>query len=163
VKLATVLLAFAAGFLAGRLGYLPQPATPDTSQAAARVTGIGGVFFKANDPEALRAWYRDRLGLETRIGGATYQIFQWRDHDDPARAGSTIWSLFPEKTTYFAPSRKPFIIDYRVSSLDGMLAQLRRHGVAVEAKIADEFNGRFAWLTDPEGNRIELWEPKEGY
>ena len=163
MKASTLLLAFVAGFLAGRLEYSRQPATPEATRAAQHVTGIGGVFFKAKDPAALRAWYRDGLGLETRIGGPSYQVFQWRDHEDPARAGSTVWSLFPEDTTYFAPSRKPFMINYRVRDLDALLAQLGQHGIPVEAKITDEFNGRFAWLSDPEGNRLELWEPKAGY
>jgi len=129
---------------------------------AERVTGIGGVFLKARDPKALGAWYKEKLGIPLRDDGA-WALLQWRDRDDPERLGTTVWSLFPSDTTYFAPSRAPFMINYRVGDLDRMLAQLRALGVTVDPKVTEDFNGKFAWAVDPEGNKIELWEPKAGY
>jgi len=128
--------------------------------AAPRVTGLGGVFFKAKDPEKLGAWYREHLGLPIADWGGV--VFEWRQGRDPKRKGTTVWSLFPATTTYFDPSRAPFMINYRVDSLRKVLAALRREGCRVEARIEESENGRFGWVIDPEGNRIELWEPPEG-
>ncbi len=121
-----------------------------------RVTGIGGIFFKARDPQQMMAWYSQHLGIPA---SNAYAKFDWRDNDDPERQGSTVWALFPHDTNYFQPSASPFMINYRVADLDGLLAQLREEGVAVEDRIEEYDYGRFAWITDPEGNRIELWEP----
>jgi predicted enzyme related to lactoylglutathione lyase len=132
----------------------PDRSIPTTGEnQTERVNGIGGVFFKARDPKKMRAWYRDHLGIESKGG---YANFTWREKDNPDRIGRTVWTLFPTNTSYFAA---PMMINYRVANLDRMLAQLRRAGVAVE-KTEDYDYGRFAWITDPEGNRIELWEPK---
>jgi predicted enzyme related to lactoylglutathione lyase len=126
----------------------------------ARVTGIGGVFFKARDAEALRAWYRTHLGIEVQPwGGAS---FSWREPGGPGREGSTVWSIFPSTTEYFAPSEAPFMINYRVANLTWILAQLRAEGCTVDDRIEDSEFGRFGWVMDPEGNRIELWEPPRG-
>lgn len=122
-----------------------------------RVTGIGGVFFKAQDPKSLKQWYREHLGIDAGDYGAT---FSWRDNDDPSKEGQTAWSLFPQNTKYFNPSSAPFMINYRVADLPGLSAALRSEGVEV-SDIQDEGYGRFAWISDPEGNRIELWEPAE--
>jgi catechol 2,3-dioxygenase-like lactoylglutathione lyase family enzyme len=123
-----------------------------------KVTGIGGVFFRARDPEGMMAWYRDQLG----IGGEGGHVdFVWREFDRPDQVGRTVWSVFPADTDYFGPTRPAFMINYQVSNLDRMLAQLSRNGVTIE-KVEDFDYGRFAWITDPEGNRIELWEPKRG-
>jgi predicted enzyme related to lactoylglutathione lyase len=122
-----------------------------------RVTGIGGIFFKSNDPDTLREWYRDHLGIES--DGANGASFPWREADNPDREGLTVWSAFPDNTRYFDPSSAPFMINYRVANLDWLLAQLREEGVTVDPKIEEYKYGRFAWITDPEGNRIELWEP----
>jgi catechol 2,3-dioxygenase-like lactoylglutathione lyase family enzyme len=119
-----------------------------------RVTGIGGVFFKARAPEPLAAWYREHLGICSEGGMAE---FVWRDAGPPHAAGRTVWSLFSADTDYLGAA--PFMINYRVENLDRMLEQLRRGGIAIE-KVEDYDYGRFAWLRDPEGNRIELWEPK---
>jgi len=121
-----------------------------------RVTGIGGIFFKAKDPEAMAAWYSQHLGIGIEDGHAD---FVWREKDNPDQTGRTVWSIFPADTDYFGPSRPAFMINYRVSNLDRMLEQLRAGGILVE-KVEDYDYGRFAWITDPEGNRIELWEPK---
>ncbi|HZR20491.1 MAG TPA: VOC family protein [Verrucomicrobiae bacterium] len=121
-----------------------------------RVTGIGGVFFKAQNPEALATWYRSHLGM---CAGGDHTDFEWREKDNPNQIGRTVWSLFRADTDSFGPGSKPFMINYRVANLERMLNQLRSQGVTVE-KIEDYDYGRFAWITDPEGNRIELWEPK---
>ena len=123
-----------------------------------KVTGIGGIFFRVRDPERMAAWYRENLGICSEDGHAD---FIWSEKDGPEGSSRTVWSVFPADTDYFGPSGPAFMINYRVSDLDRMLAQLRQNGVAVE-KVEDYDYGRFAWITDPEGNRIELWEPKNG-
>jgi lactoylglutathione lyase len=120
-----------------------------------RVTGIGGVFIKAQDPSAMKEWYRKHLDIDAGDYGKT---FDWREADDPEKPGQTVWSLFPHDTKYFSPSTSPFMINYRVADLGALVAILREEGVTVE-KIDDSDYGRFAWISDPEGNRIELWEP----
>ena len=122
-----------------------------------RVTGIGGIFFKAQDPKSLKEWYKAHLGVDAGDYGAT---FDWRDNDDPTKSGQTVWSLFPHDTKYFDPSSAPFMINYRVEDLVGLQAVLRSEGVEV-SDVQDDGYGRFAWASDPEGNRIELWEPAE--
>ena len=121
-----------------------------------KVTGIGGIFFKVLDPQRMATWYRDHLGICAEEG---HTDFVWREHERPDEIGRTVWSDFPADTDYFGPARPAFMINYRVSNLERMLAQLRSKGVSVE-KVEDFDYGRFAWITDPEGNRIELWEPK---
>ena len=126
-----------------------------------RVTGIGGVFFKAKDPKALTRWYRENLGVNVGVDVRSADpAFEWRERDDPSQLASTIWAIFPDTTTYFLPSTAPFMLNYRVRSLDRMIAQLRVRGIQVEPRITEEAAGRFAWVMDPEGNRIELWEPR---
>ncbi|HXT63968.1 MAG TPA: VOC family protein [Pyrinomonadaceae bacterium] len=121
-----------------------------------RVTGIGGIFFKAKDPEKLKAWYRTHLGIESEAWGA---VFNWRD--DPGSAdAATAWSVFSEESKHFEPSEKAFMINYRVANLDELLQQLRADGVDVDPKSGEPSDfGKFGWIMDPEGNRIELWEP----
>jgi catechol 2,3-dioxygenase-like lactoylglutathione lyase family enzyme len=119
-----------------------------------RVTGIGGIFFKSPDPKALTAWYQQHLGVEP--GWECGAQFKW---DGP---GSTIWSPFKAETTYFAPSRAPFMINFRVANLARMLEQLRAGGVEVDAKTDESEYGKFGWCMDPDGNRVELWEPPTG-
>ena len=135
----------------------PDHAIPRTGEnQMERVNGIGGVFFKARDPKKMAAWYRDHLGIRSKGG---YADFAWREKDNPDRMGRTVWALFPTNTSYFGSSAAPMMINYRVANLERLLAQLRHAGVAVD-KVKDDAFGRFAWITDPEGNRIELWEPK---
>jgi predicted enzyme related to lactoylglutathione lyase len=122
-----------------------------------RVTGIGGVFFKARDRAHLGEWYRRHLGIDVQEGG--WAVFKWRDHEDPTRPGATVWSLFPEDTEYFGSAGQRAMVNYRVADLDAVLAALRREGVAVDERIEETAEGRFGWITDPEGNRIELWQP----
>lgn len=125
-----------------------------------KVTGIGGIFFKAQDASQLRAWYQEHLGITIEEYGGT--SFKWRDFENPDQAGSTVWSIFPANSRYFDPSEKPFMINYRVANLDEVLEQLRAQGVQVDDRIEESEFGRFGWIMDPEGNRIELWEPPEG-
>ena len=124
-----------------------------------RVTGMGGLFFRSRQPEALCEWYEKHLGIQSRPGeGAT---FQWRDLDNPEKTGDTVWAIFPDATTYFGPSRPAFMMNFRVEKLDRLLDLLRAEGVQVDPKVEEYEYGRFAWITDPEGNRVELWEPPD--
>jgi predicted enzyme related to lactoylglutathione lyase len=126
----------------------------------ARVTGIGGIFFKARDPDGLRAFYVERLGLGTVDGTV---VFDWRAADDPTKPGSTVWEAFGEDTDYFSPGTADWMVNYRVDDLDAVLAGLRAAGVEVDDRTEDMPGiGRFGWAVDPEGNRFELWEPAEG-
>ena len=121
-----------------------------------KVTGIGGIFFRVRDPARMSAWYREHLGICAEDGHAD---FLWREKERPDEVGRTVWSLFPADTDYFGPTQPAFMINYRIANLEKMLVQLRQSGITVE-KVEDYDYGRFAWITDPEGNRIELWEPK---
>ncbi len=122
----------------------------------ARVTGIGGVFLKARDPKALAAWYAKHLNITlSAYGGAS---FLWSDEVPPG-TGTTAWSLFPETSKYFGPGPQTAMINYRVDDLDGMLAQMKADGVTIDPKREDADYGRFAWIVDLEGNRVELWQP----
>ena len=122
-----------------------------------RVMGIGGIFFKAADKAALGAWYRDNLGVpvEEAWGGAS---LSWKE-DNPHGDAHTVWSPFASDTSYFAPSNKAFMVNFRVRDLHAMLAQLRANGCDVDEKVEESDYGKFGWVMDPEGNRIELWEP----
>lgn len=119
-----------------------------------RVIGIGGIFFKAEQPERLLAWYEKHLGI--KMGpGFPGTIFD-------AGTGQTVWSVFPSDTGYFNPSSAPFMINYRVENLRALLDVLKQEGVEVDDKIEESEFGVFGWVIDPEGNRVELWEaPKE--
>ncbi len=130
----------------------------------ARVTGIGGVFLRARDPQALATWYAEHLGLPlTEYGGVN---FVWTDQV-PAGTGMTAWSTFPQDTDYFGPHSGPgradgpqsTMINYRVDDLDDLLAQLATAGIQIVPHRDDSPYGRFAWIVDPEGNRLELWQP----
>ena len=120
-----------------------------------RVTGIGGIFFKSGDPKALAAWYRDHLGLDvTDWGGA---LFHWGGKDsDP---GVTVWSPFAADTQSMQPGTASFMINYRVDDLDALLAVLREEGCNVLDKTETSEQGKFGWVIDPEGNKVELWQP----
>ena len=122
-----------------------------------KVTGIGGVFFKVGDVGKMAAWYQEHLGIHTQDGCAD---FPWREKERPDEIGRTVWAMFPTDSTHFGESSSRLMINYRVANLDRMLEQLRTGGIKVE-KVEDHDYGRFAWIMDPEGNRIELWEPRE--
>lgn len=125
-----------------------------------RVTGIGGIFFKARDPAALRDWYRRHLGIDVTDWGGC--VFMWRSADNPEGAGATVWSVMDADADPFAPSAAPFMINYRVGDLHAVLAALRSEGCNVDEKTQESELGKFGWVMDPEGNRVELWEPPPG-
>jgi predicted enzyme related to lactoylglutathione lyase len=124
----------------------------------AKVIGIGGTFLRAADPERLYAWYEANLGL-TRGQHGCVDLHWPGGGREEATSGKTVWALFPHDTTYFGPANPAFMLNYVVDDLDGMLEALRAAGADVDPRTEDHDYGRFAWVTDPEGNRIELWEP----
>lgn len=124
-----------------------------------RVTGIGGIFFKAKNPKALGEWYRNHLGLNVEDWGGT--AFRWSD--DPSEGkGTTIWNPFSQDTDYFEPSSAPYMINFRVADIHHLLAALRSEGCEVLEKIEESEYGKFGYVIDPEGNKLELWEPPAG-
>lgn len=124
-----------------------------------KVTGLGGVFFKCDDPKGMNEWYSKNLGLDTSDYGA---IFRWRDAEDPSKKGATAWSTFPQDSKKFNPSEKPYMINYRVENLVALVDELKKDNVAIIDEIADYAEyGKFVHILDPEGNIIELWEPKD--
>jgi predicted enzyme related to lactoylglutathione lyase len=125
-----------------------------------RVTGIGGIFFKATDPAALGAWYKTHLGIDVQAWGGA--AFRWTDEAGNPTAGTTIWSVGSAGADPFAPSQSPFMVNYRVADLSALLEALRREGCNVLEKTDDSEYGKFGWVIDPEGNKVELWQPPEG-
>lgn len=122
-----------------------------------RVTGIGGVFFKAKDAPALHAWYKRHLGIDVQDWGGT--AFTSEDAEGTPLSETTIWSIAPTESDLFAPSGAPFMINYRVEDLHGLVKVLREEGCNVLDKIDESEFGKFAWVIDPEGNKVELWQP----
>ena len=125
-----------------------------------RVTGIGGIFFHAKDPVALRAWYQEHLGIDVQQWGGT--AFTWADGAGTPTKGTTVWSIGASSGDLFAPSTSTFMINYRVEDLAGLLQALRKEGCNVLEKTDDSEFGKFGWVMDPEGNKVELWQPPEG-
>jgi predicted enzyme related to lactoylglutathione lyase len=123
-----------------------------------KVTSIGGIFFKCKDPVKLKEWYKTHLGLHVDKYGA---VFEWRQGLDSSKKGFTQWSPFSEKTRYFAPSEKDFMINYRVADLAGLLIQLKADGVTITDSMQSVEYGKFVHIMDLEGNKIELWEPND--
>jgi len=149
-------ISFAAGMAVERARAAAQGEGP-------RVTGIGGIFFKARDPRALAAWYKQHLGIALDPAGSgenapAYAMFEWIEKGDTKKEGMTTLAIFPAKSTYFGPGT--FMINFRVANLDRVRAELKQAGATVDDKVNEESYGRFGWASDPEGNRIELWEPK---
>ena len=120
-----------------------------------RILGIGGVFFKSANRDQTREWYAKHLGLADKGSGA---MLPWREHDDAQKEHVTVWSVFSASTDYFAPGQ-PFMINYIVDDMDALLDRLKQEGVKIDAKRMDESYGRFAWIYDADGNKIELWQP----
>jgi predicted enzyme related to lactoylglutathione lyase len=125
-----------------------------------RVTGIGGIFIRARDPVALREWYRRHLGIDVQAWGGT--AFTWTDDSGKPVGGTTVWSISAADNDYFAPSDAPFMVNYRVGNLDAVLDALRGEGCDVLDKTDESEFGRFGWVMDPEGNKVELWQPPAG-
>jgi len=140
------------------LGFAFKSATENGSEDLKRVTGIGGIFFKCKDPKKMRAWYQEHLGLNTNEYGA---VFEWYQGADNSKKGFSQWSPFNEKTKYFQPSEKDFMINYRVQNLEKLVEELKKENVTVVDKIEAYEYGKFVHIMDIEGNKIELWEPND--
>ena len=125
-----------------------------------RVTGIGGIFFKAKNPAELQAWYKRHLGIDVQVWGGA--AFSWADGEGKPQAGTTVWSIGSQDSDQFAPSTAPFMVNYRVNDLLGLVKVLREEGCKPLDKIDDSEFGKFAWVIDPEGNKVELWQPPAG-
>lgn len=123
-----------------------------------RVTGIGGIFLRAKNPQALGAWYKAHLGMDVQEWGGA--IFRWAEGAGVPTAGTTVWSVGDGAN--FAPSEAPFMVNYRVEDLQGLLAALRSEGCQVLGEMEESEFGKFGWVMDPEGNKVELWQPPEG-
>jgi len=134
----------------------PEPSTaPVKAEQRGRILGIGGVFFKSANRDQMREWYAKHLGLADKGGGV---MLPRRERDDPQKEHSTVWTIFPAASDYI-PATQPFMINYIVDDLDGLLARLRQEGVKIDEKRMNESYGRFAWIYDQDGNKIELWQP----
>src|SRR5450432_3787377 len=133
---------------------------PDLGGSMKRVTGIGGIFFKAKDAPALQAWYKQHLGIDVQEWGGT--AFTWTDGDGKPVAGTTVWSIGSAQGDHFAPSTAAFMVNYRVEDLHALVKVLREEGCNVLEKVDDSEYGKFAWVIDPEGNKVELWQPPAG-
>jgi predicted enzyme related to lactoylglutathione lyase len=125
-----------------------------------RVTGIGGIFFNAKDAPALRAWYKRHLGIDVQDWGGT--AFTWTDSAGKPVGGTTVWSVGSEESNQFAPGNASFMVNYRVEDLYTLVTALKAEGCNVLDKIDDSEYGKFAWVIDPEGNKVELWQPPAG-
>jgi catechol 2,3-dioxygenase-like lactoylglutathione lyase family enzyme len=148
--------------IGGQVAQSPQPEksktpekTPVNVEQRGRILGIGGVFFKSANRDQMREWYSNHLGLADKGGGA---MLPWREHDDPQKEHVTVWTIFPNSTDYF-PATQPFMVNYIVDDLDALLDRLKQEGVKIDAKRMNESYGRFAWIYDLDGNKIELWQP----
>ncbi|WP_130618486.1 VOC family protein [Dyella amyloliquefaciens] len=134
---------------------IPCLALAESPPPAGHITGVGGIFFKAKNPKTLAAWYRDVLGMPVEVwGGAALR------YDAPNHPPALAWNMFPATTNYFAPSTSGLMIDYAVDDMDALLVRLQSKHVTVLKRDDNDPNGRFAWILDPEGNKVELWEPK---
>ena len=125
-----------------------------------RVTGIGGIFIKSSDPKRLRDWYQKHLGIPVEEWGGT--AFRWQGPHNPQGQGMTVWNVFEAASNYFAPGKATFMVNYRVDKLHPLLAALRAEGCQVDDKVDESEYGKFGWVVDPDGNKVELWEPPEG-
>ena len=132
--------------------------TPSTNEIPPKVTGIGGIFFFADNPEETREWYSQNLGIETNAYGAS---FESRNLDRPKEINTLQWCPFKKGSDYFAPSKKEFMINYRVQNIEGLVKKLKENGTTILDNIVTYDYGKFVHILDPEGNKIELWEPIE--
>ncbi len=154
VLLTVILASFVAGFAAKTI------LGNQTNKAInmKKVTGIGGIFFKCKDPQKMREWYQQHLGLNTNEYGA---VFEWHQGADSTKKGFTQWSPFKDTTKYFEPSTREFMINYRVENLEALVDQLKKEGVTITDAIETYEYGKFVHILDAEGNKIELWEPND--
>jgi catechol 2,3-dioxygenase-like lactoylglutathione lyase family enzyme len=152
------LLLIAGGSMGGQEVKSTQPEAskaPVKVEPRGRIIGIGGVFFKSANRDQTREWYSKHLGLTDKGSGA---MLPWREHDDTQKEHVTVWTVFPSTTKYFEPNQ-PFMINYIVDDMDALLDRLKQEGVKIDPKRMDESYGRFAWIYDSDGNKIELWQP----
>jgi predicted enzyme related to lactoylglutathione lyase len=152
------LLLISAGTIGGQEVKSPQPEKskpPVKMEQRGRILGIGGIFFKSAHRDQMREWYSQHLGLADKGYGA---MLPWREHDDPQKEHVTVWTVFSDSTDYI-PAAQPFMINYIVDDLDALLDRLKLEGVKIDPKRMDESYGRFAWIYDQDGNKIELWQP----
>src|ERR1035438_1183615 len=133
-----------------------KPPVKTEQRGRGRIIGIGGVFFKSANRDQMREWYSKHLGLADKGQGA---MLPWREHDDPQKEHVTVWTVFSNSSKYFDPSPAPFMINYIVDDMDALLDRLKQEGVKIDPKRMDESYGRFAWIYDSDGNKIELWQP----
>ena len=136
--------------------YIDKPTHSDSDFK--KVTGIGGIFFKCKDPKKLREWYKTHLGLNTNSYGA---VFEWYQGADSSKKGFSQWSPFGEKTKYFEPSTKDYMINYRVDNLERLMEEFKKSGVTITDTMQTVEYGKFVHILDLEGNKIELWEPND--
>jgi catechol 2,3-dioxygenase-like lactoylglutathione lyase family enzyme len=132
-----------------------KSSTPVKAEQRGRILGIGGIFFKSANHDQMREWYSKHLGLADKGQGV---MLPWRERDDPKKEHATVWTIFPSSTEYFSPGQ-PFMINYIVDDMDALLDRLKQEGVKIDPKRMDESYGRFAWIYDLDGNKIELWQP----
>lgn len=157
-RYALIILALATAFCFGFEFRTVVESSNEKKQTMRKVTGIGGIFFKCKDPKNMREWYQANLGLNTSEYGA---VFEWYQGADSTKKGFTTWSPFAEKTKYFEPSDKDYMINYRVENLDALLKELQKNGVTILDQVESVEYGKFVHILDPEGNKIELWEPND--
>ena len=153
------LLIISARSMGGQKVESSEPGTskpPVKTEHRGRIIGIGGVFFKSADRDKTREWYATHLGLADKGQGA---MLPWREQDDPQKEHVTVWTVFSNSSKYFDPSPAPFMINYIVDDMDALLDRLKQEGVKIDPKRMDESYGRFAWIYDLDGNKIELWQP----
>jgi predicted enzyme related to lactoylglutathione lyase len=153
-----IILAFVMTFAFGFTFKSITTKSSDSEPSIRKVTGIGGIFFKCKDPKKMREWYATNLGLNTNAYGA---VFEWRQGADSTKKGFTQWSPFSEKTKYFEPSTKDFMINYRVENIEELIDQFEKSGVIITDTIESVEYGKFVHIMDIEGNKIELWEPND--
>jgi len=157
-KTSLIILAIVSSFCLGFAfkTIITKPSNDQTKMK--KVTGIGGIFFKCKDPKKIKDWYQKYLGLNTNQYGA---VFEWRQGADTTKKGFTQWSPFSEKTKYFEPSERDFMINYRVENLEALVEELKKEGVAITDTIQTVDYGKFVHIMDIEGNKVELWEPND--
>ena len=154
-KTSLIIIVIAASFISGFA--FKTIITKQNKTATGNVTGIGGIFFKCKDPKKMTEWYSQNLGLETNPwGGAT---IKWYEGYDSTKKGQTEWQPFPDSTNYFEPSSKDFMIDYRVNNLEALVKEFKKNGVIIVDTMQTVDFGKFIHILDPEGNKVELWEP----
>jgi predicted enzyme related to lactoylglutathione lyase len=156
-KATLMILIIATSFLSG-FAFKAALAPDSGTHSVSKVTGIGGIFFKCKDPGQVREWYKTHLGLNVNKYGA---VFEWYQGADSTRKGFTQWSPFGEKTKYFEPSAKDFMINYRVNNLPALVAELKTNGVTILDTVSTYDYGKFVHILDIEGNKLELWEPND--